>query len=66
MTSEAQKRAQERYRQSDKGKRRQARRIRMRAGGIQFYLGQAPTVEAAQHLRRKIREEAPRAVVQDS
>ena len=50
----------------DKTRANNARRVRMRAGGIQFYLGQAPTVEAAQHLRRKIREEAPRAAVQDS
>lgn len=44
-----------------KRKRLLARRqVRMRAGGIQFSLGYAPTAEAAQHLRRKIREEAPR------
>lgn len=44
----------------DKVRASNARRVRMRAGGIQFYLGQAPTAEAAQHLRRRIREEAPR------
>lgn len=56
---------QRRYRATPKGRAagrsRLARRIRMRAGGIQFTLGYAPTPEAAEQIRQTIRE-APRAV----
>ena len=37
------------------------RRVRMSISGIKFYVGSAPTIEQAQYLRQKIREEAPRA-----
>lgn len=56
----------ERHRESNRKRsrayasERNSRRIRMRAGGEQFYLGHAPTAEDAQQLRCKIREEAPR------
>lgn len=46
----------------DKVRARNSRRIRMRAGGIQFYLGSAPTTEAAQQLQQKVRKEAPRGL----
>ena len=39
--------------------RRNVRRIRMCAGGIQFYLGCAPTPQAAARIKAKIRTEAP-------
>jgi hypothetical protein len=54
-----------RYNDSPKGqerrRRHEARRIRMRAGGIKFGLGKAPTAEAAQAIKGRIREEAPHA-----
>ena len=44
-----------------RARERNSRRIRIRAGyDLQFFLGYAPTDEAAAHLRRWIREEAPR------
>lgn len=49
----------ERQRATEQKLGHNARRIRVRAGGIQFYLGLAPTVEEAKQLRQKIREEAP-------
>lgn len=41
---------------------RNARRIRMQAGGIEFYAGRAPTTEDATQIRTRIRRESPRAV----
>lgn len=38
---------------------RSRRRIRMRAGGIEFSLGSAPTTEDALRIREKIKREAP-------
>lgn len=40
---------------------RNSRRVRMGAGGFTLEIGYMPTPETAQYLRRKIREEAPRA-----
>jgi hypothetical protein len=54
---------QARYVTSEKGRafraRSNPRRIRVRAGGIQFYLGSAPSRDEAMQLRQKIKEEAP-------
>ena len=54
-------RASKRRADKEKKKERNSRRVRMRAGGIEFYVGHAPTAEDAQRIRRRIREEAPRA-----
>jgi hypothetical protein len=44
-----------------KARERNSRRIRMRCGyDLQFFVGYAPTAEAAEYLRRKIHDEAPR------
>lgn len=48
-------------RDPDKERDRQRRRVRLSAGGVSFFIGRAPTVEDALRLRKKIREEAPRA-----
>ena len=56
---------QQRYNATERGVARDAsfdaRKIRMSCGGIEFYIGVAPTVEAAQYLKEKIKREAPRA-----
>lgn len=51
------------YNRSEKGKARYARmerkRVRVRAGGIQFHVGYAPTPEHAATIRETIKKEAP-------
>lgn len=49
-----------RYSRSPKGCEAKRRQIRLSAGGISFYIGTAPTLEAADYLRTKIKTEAPR------
>lgn len=53
------------WRCSVKERARNARRIRMQAGGIEFFVGRAPTTTAAQTLRTRMREEAPHGAVRN-
>ena len=46
---------------SQKERERNARRIRMSVGGVKYFLGRAPTLEAAAQIRQTIKE-APRGV----
>ena len=59
---EKRKERERRWNQANPEKRREARarRVFMVAAGIPFYIGSAPTVEAADYLRKKIKEEAPK------
>lgn len=44
----------------EKMRSKNARKVRIKAGGMEFYIGMAPTVQDAQRLLRKIKEEAPK------